>query len=76
VFQDAERLLCEEAPAVFIYHRTVADIYKPYVVGECFEPNIAGFSGLQWPGFTSMSDSLQTLYMSNEVTKYRKAPPR
>ncbi len=76
IFQDAERLLCEEAPAVFIYHRTVADIYKPYVVGECFEPNIAGFSGLQWPGFTSMSDSLQTLYISNEVTKYRKAPPR
>ena len=76
IFQEAERLLCEEAPAVFIYHRTVADIYKPYVVGECFEPNIAGFSGLQWPGFTSMSDSLQTLYMSNEVTKYRKAPPR
>jgi ABC-type transport system substrate-binding protein len=76
IFQDAERLLCEEAPAVFIYHRTVADIYKPYVVGECFEPNIAGFAGLQWPGFTSMSDSMQTLYISNEVTRYRKAPPK
>ncbi|MFQ3631483.1 peptide ABC transporter substrate-binding protein [Roseiflexus sp.] len=76
IFQDAERLLCEEAPAVFIYHRTVADIYKPYVVGECFEPNIAGFAGLQWPGFTSMSDSLQTLYISDEVTKYRKGTPR
>ncbi len=76
IFQDAERLLCEEAPAVFIYHRTVADIYKPYVVGECFEPNIAGFAGLQWPGFTSMSNSLQTLYISDEVTKYRKGTPQ
>ncbi|NWG21908.1 MAG: peptide ABC transporter substrate-binding protein [Chloroflexi bacterium] len=75
VFQDAERMLVEEAPAVFIYHRTVADIYKPYVVGECFEPNVAGFAGLQWPGFSSMSDSMQTLYMSNEITKFRDKPP-
>lgn len=75
VFQDAERMLVEEAPAVFIYHRTVADIYKPYVVGECFEPNVAGFAGLQWPGFSSMSNSMQTLYMSNEITKFRDKPP-
>lgn len=75
VFQDAERLMVEEAPAVWIYHRTVADIYKPYVVGECFEPNVAGFSGLQWPGFSSMSNSMQTLYMSNEITNFRSEPP-
>ncbi len=76
MFQDAEKLLVTDAPGVYIYHRTVADLFKPYVVGKWAEKNIAGFSGLQWPGYSSMDDSLSTLYISNEVTKFRKEPPK
>jgi peptide/nickel transport system substrate-binding protein/oligopeptide transport system substrate-binding protein len=76
MFQDAEKLLVTDAPGVFIYHRTVADLFKPYVVGKWAEKNIAGFSGLQWPGYSSMDDSLSSLYISNEVTKFRKEPPK
>lgn len=76
MFQDAERLMVEEAPAVWIYHRTVADLYKPYVVGPSFEPNIAGFSGIQWPGFTSMSSSLQGIYHTTGVQDARPEPPK
>jgi ABC-type transport system substrate-binding protein len=75
VFQDAERLLVEEAPAVWIYHRTVADLFKPYVVGPAFEPNVAGFSGLQWPGFSSMSNSLQGIYNSSAISEFRTEVP-
>jgi peptide/nickel transport system substrate-binding protein/oligopeptide transport system substrate-binding protein len=76
MFQEAEKLLVTEAPAVWIYHRTVADLFKPYVIGSAFDKNIAGFSGLQWPGFTSMSNSMQFIYNSAEVTKFRTEPPK
>jgi ABC-type transport system substrate-binding protein len=76
VFQDAEKLMVEQAPAIWIYHRTVSDLVKPYVVGKWSEPNIAGFSGLQWPGYSSMSDSPSSLYISSEVTKFRSEPPK
>jgi ABC-type transport system substrate-binding protein len=76
MFQEAEKLLVEEAPAVWIYHRTVADLVKPYVTGECLEPNSAGSAGLQWPGFSCFSNAMSTLYITNEVTKFRTEPPK
>ncbi len=76
MFQDAEKFMCEDTPGVFIYHRTVASLYKPYVVGKWAEKNIGGFSGMQWPGYSSMDDSLQSFYMSQAVTSARKEPPK
>ncbi|HEU5086537.1 MAG TPA: peptide ABC transporter substrate-binding protein, partial [Roseiflexaceae bacterium] len=76
MFQEAEKLMCEEAPAVFVYHRTVASLWKPYVAGTWQETNVAGFSGLQWPGYSSMDESMQSFYMNNDVTKARQSPPK
>jgi ABC-type transport system substrate-binding protein len=76
MFQDAERLMVEEAPAVWIYHRTVADLVKPYVTGEALKPNKAGSAGLQWPGFSSFSNAMSSLYITSEVTKFRTEPPK
>ncbi len=75
-FQEAERLLVTEAPAVWIYHRTVGDLMKPYVAGSVLEPNKAGSAALQWPGFSVFSDSIGSLYITNEVLKYRTEPPK
>jgi ABC-type transport system substrate-binding protein len=75
IFQDAERLMVEEAPAVWIYHRTVADVIKPYVKGEALEPNAGGFSGIQWPGISAYSNNVSKLYMDNTVTDLRPTPP-
>ncbi len=75
LFQDAERLLVEEAPAVWIYHRTIADLMKPYIKGEALEPNKGGFSGLQWPGISAYSNAISTLYIDNTVTELRSTPP-
>jgi peptide/nickel transport system substrate-binding protein/oligopeptide transport system substrate-binding protein len=75
-FQEAERLLVTDSPAVWIYHRTVADLYKPYISGSAFDKNIAGFSGIQWPGFSSMDNSLQNVYLTSDVTKVRSEPPK
>jgi ABC-type transport system substrate-binding protein len=75
-FQEAEKLLVTDSPAVWIYHRTVADLYKPYISGSAFDKNIAGFSGIQWPGFSSMDNSLQNVYLTSDVTKVRSEPPK
>ncbi|HWQ12528.1 MAG TPA: peptide ABC transporter substrate-binding protein, partial [Roseiflexaceae bacterium] len=76
LFQDAERLMVEEAPAVWIYHRTIADVMKPYLVGEALKPNKGGFAGLQWPGFSAYSNAPSLLYIDKTVTEYRSAPPK
>ena len=75
-FQQAEKLLVTEAPGVFIYHRTVADLLKPYVKGKELEANKAGSSAIQWPGFTVLSEIPSSLYISSDVTKFRQEPPK
>ena len=75
-FQEAERLLVTEVPAIWIAHRTVGDLMKPYVAGESLSPNKAGSAALQWPGFSVFSDSISSLYITNEVLKSRSEPPK
>lgn len=74
-FQEAEKLLVTDAPGVFVYHRTVGDLIKPYVKGAALEPNAAGSAGLQWPGYSIYSDSISTLYITKDVLNVRTAPP-
>ncbi len=75
MFQDAEKLLVEEAPAVWVYHRTVADVMKPYMAGAALEKNKGGFSGLQWPGFSAYSTAPANLYINDTVGELREQPP-
>lgn len=75
-FQDAEKLLVTDVPAVFINHRLANDLIKPYVKGDALEPNKAGFGGLQWPGYAADSNSIKSLYISSDVTKARTEPPK
>jgi peptide/nickel transport system substrate-binding protein/oligopeptide transport system substrate-binding protein len=75
MFQDAERLMVEEAPAVWIYHRTVADVMKPFIAGDFLEPNKGGFSGLQWPGYSAYSNAPSLMYINNTVEELRPEPP-
>ena len=76
MFQDAEKLLVTEAPGVFIYHRTRADMIKPYFVGEFFTPNKAGSGGMQWPAYSAFSDALRSVYMNQDITKAKSQPPK
>ena len=75
-FQDAEKLMVEEAPAIWSYHRTVADLVKPYVKGAALEANVTGSAGLQWPGYSAFSDAMSTLYHTKDVMNFRKEPPK
>ena len=75
MFQDAERLLTSDVGGVFIYHRTVADLYKPYFKGSELEADKNGFAAWHWPGFGNTSVLVSSVYVSKDVANTpRKLP--
>ena len=74
MFQEAETILVNDAAFVFAYHQTPGDLIKPYLTGPALEPDANGVAAWHWPGFSSFSDLLSGVYISNEVSNYRQAP--
>jgi len=73
MFQDAEKLLVTEAPGVFIYHRYQSDLYKSYLKGTELEPDQNGVAAIHWPGFSTYSQVIGSMYISKDVGN-RKLP--
>jgi ABC-type transport system substrate-binding protein len=73
MFQDAEKILVSDVGGVFIQHRTVADIYKPYMKGSELEPDKNGFAAMHWPTYANMSTLVGSLYISKDAAG-RKLP--
>jgi peptide/nickel transport system substrate-binding protein/oligopeptide transport system substrate-binding protein len=67
MFQDAERILVEEVPGVFVYHETPVQLIKPWVKGEFIQPDANGITSLHWPGYTSMSTVPAELYIGADA---------
>jgi ABC-type oligopeptide transport system substrate-binding subunit len=75
MFQDAEKLLVSDVGGAFIYHRTVADLYKPYLKGSELEADKNGFAAMHWPGYANNSILIGNMYMSKDVASSgRKIP--
>lgn len=75
MFQDAEKLLVSDVGGVFIYHRYQSDLYKPYLKGSELEPDQNGVAGYHWPGFSSFSTMVSSIYISKDaVNANRKIP--
>jgi ABC-type oligopeptide transport system substrate-binding subunit len=73
MFQDAERLLVSDPGGVFIQHRTISDVYRPYLKGSELEPDKNGFAAIHWPGFINLNTIPGSLYISKDVGN-RKLP--
>jgi peptide/nickel transport system substrate-binding protein/oligopeptide transport system substrate-binding protein len=67
MFQDAERILVEDVPGVFVYHETPVQLIKPWVKGEFIEPDVNGITSLHWPGYTAMSTVPTELYIGADA---------
>ncbi len=67
MFQDAERILVEDVPGVFVYHETPVQLIKPWVKGEFIEPDVNGITSLHWPGYTAMSTVPAELYIGADA---------
>jgi peptide/nickel transport system substrate-binding protein/oligopeptide transport system substrate-binding protein len=76
MFQDAERLLVEDVGGIFLYHQTPADLYRPYLKGTELEPDDNGVAAIHWPGFSTFSQLVGSMYIGNEVTNYRTSVPQ
>jgi ABC-type oligopeptide transport system substrate-binding subunit len=75
IFQDAEKLLVSDVPAVFIYHQTVGDLYKPYLKGSELEPDKNGFAAIHWPGYANFSTVVGSMYISKDVANSNRQLP-
>ena len=71
MFQEAERILVEDVPGVFVYHKTQIQLIKPWVTGEALEPDAQGLSYLHWPAYSTTSLNPAGLYISNEAPEGR-----
>lgn len=67
MFQDVERILVEDVPAVFVYHGTIAQFIKPWVRGAFREPDRNGIASLHWPGTKTMSTVIEEMYIGSDV---------
>ena len=48
MFQEAERILVTDCPAVFVYHRKAIEMHKPWIKGEALEPDKLGNRSLHF----------------------------
>ena len=67
MFQDAERILVEDVPAVFTYFATPIQMAKSYLVGPALEPDSNGIQAIHWPGWELASTVLEELYVSADA---------
>jgi oligopeptide transport system substrate-binding protein len=67
IYTQAQILLTQDAPAVFIFHLLYGYYYAPYMKGSALAKNKDGYDGIQWPGFGATSNSLQDLYVADNV---------
>lgn len=48
MFQEAEKILVTDCPAVFVYHGKAIEMHKPWIKGEALEPDKLGNSSLHF----------------------------
>lgn len=72
MFQEAERILVEDVPAVWAYFVTPIQLIKPYVRGEALAPDVNGIAAIHWPGFAANGTVSQTLYIGADAPSGRQ----
>jgi len=71
MFQEAEKILVEDVPGVFVYHETPVQLVKPWLKGDALEPDETGNTSIHWPRYTTMSTVPAGLYVSKDVPSNR-----
>lgn len=72
IMQDAEKMLCEQAAGIFVYHALAGQLHKPYRKGAHLEANKNGYTGIQFGGESTVSDAFNFLYQGKDVVTTRK----
>lgn len=72
MFRDAEKILVSDVGFIPIYFVTPGFMWKPYVKGEALTPDKIGVAAWHWPGWDGLSTLHQSVYISKDVSKYRR----
>jgi len=72
MFHDAEKILVSDVGLIPIYFVTPGFMWKPYVKGEALTPDKIGVAAWHWPGWDGLSTLHQSVYISKDVSKYRR----
>ena len=72
IYTQAQELLTDQAPGVFIFHLLYGYLYRPYLEGQALAANQLGYDGIQWPGLFATSSSLTGLYVADNVSDYTR----
>ncbi len=67
LFHEAEQVLVEDVPAVFIYHETPMQLVKTWLKGDALEPDATGNTSIHWPRYTTMATVPGGLYVTKDV---------
>lgn len=67
LYHQAEQILVEDVGGVFLFHRTLGNLFQPYVAGpNCFEPDAQGISAWHWNNQWCWGD----VYITEEVQEF------
>lgn len=75
MFKDSEKILVNDVGAIFIYHQTPGNIYKPYLKGSELEPDNVGLAAWHWPGLEDIGMLFPTSYISKDVADFNRKLP-
>jgi peptide/nickel transport system substrate-binding protein/oligopeptide transport system substrate-binding protein len=71
MFHDAETLLVTDVGFIPIYFVTPGFMWKPYLKGDALRADKIGVTAWHWPGWDGLSTLHQSVYVSQDVSKYR-----
>jgi peptide/nickel transport system substrate-binding protein/oligopeptide transport system substrate-binding protein len=71
MFQDAERILVEDVPAVWAYFETPIQLVKPYVIGPGLDPDVNDITAVHWPEFVGFGTAIEEIYISADAPTNR-----
>jgi ABC-type transport system substrate-binding protein len=72
MFQDAERILVEDVPAVWAYFETPIQLVKPYIIGPGLEADVNGITAVHWPEFVGFGTAIEEIYISADAPTGRE----
>lgn len=72
IYTQAQVLLTQQAPAIFVFHLLYGYLYWPYIKGAALNKDKDGYDGIEWPGFGPGTTSMTELYVADNVSKYTR----
>lgn len=71
LFKEAERILIEDVPGVFVYHETPVQLIKPWLKGDALAADENRNISIHWPCYTTMSTVPGGLYVTADASTDR-----